>query len=119
MKKIILQIHKNYILVKILLNQGNGAAALYNLMEDAATAEISRAQLWQWLHHSAKLDDGRTLTLELFRTILKEEVEKLGGIESESYKQAYDIVETMVESDTFEDFLTLPGYECLVGTIGK
>jgi len=104
------------------LNQwfkGNGAAALYNLMEDAATAEISRAQLWQWLHHSAKLDDGRTFTLELFKTILKEEVEKLGGIDNEAYKQAYDIVDKMVENETFEDFLTLPGYECLVGTIGK
>lgn len=104
------------------LNQwfkGNGAAALYNLMEDAATAEISRAQLWQWLHHSAKLDDGRTFTLELFRTILNEEVDKLGGVESEAYKQAYEIVEKLVESNEFEDFLTLPGYECLVGTIGK
>ena len=102
-----------------LISQGNGAAALYNLMEDAATAEISRAQLWQWLHHSATLDDGRTFTLELFRTIMKEEVEKLGGQSNEAYKQAYDIVEQLVESDRFEDFLTLPGYECLVGTIGK
>jgi len=104
------------------LNQwfkGNGAAALYNLMEDAATAEISRAQLWQWVHHSTKLDDGRTLTVELFRTILKEELEKLGGVESESYKQANDIVKDLVESDEFETFLTIPGYECLVGTIGK
>ena len=88
-------------------------------MEDAATAEISRAQLWQWLHHSAKLDDGRTFTLELFKSILKEEVDKLGGIDNEAYKQAYDIVDKMVENESFEDFLTLPGYECLVGTIGK
>lgn len=104
------------------LNQwfkGNGAAALYNLMEDAATAEISRAQLWQWLHHQTKLDDGRTFTLELFKTILHEEVEKLGGKNTEAYQQAYDIVEKLVENDTFEDFLTLPGYDCLVGTIGK
>ena len=88
-------------------------------MEDAATAEISRAQLWQWLHHQTKLDDGRTFTLELFKTILHEEVEKLGGKNTEAYQQAYDIVEKLVENDTFEDFLTLPGYDCLVGTIGK
>lgn len=50
---------------------------------------------------------------------MKEEVEKLGGQSNEAYKQAFDIVEQLVESDRFEDFLTLPGYECLVGTIGK
>lgn len=104
------------------LNQwfkGNGAAALYNLMEDAATAEISRAQLWQWLHHKSKLEDGRTFTPEMFKTLLQEEVDKLGGIDNEAYKQAYDIVNDLVISDDFTDFLTLPGYDCLVGTIGK
>lgn len=88
-------------------------------MEDAATAEISRAQLWQWLHHKSKLDDGRTFTLEMFQTMLQEEVDKLGGVDNEAYKQAFDIVNDLVTSDEFTDFLTLPGYECLVGTIGK
>ena len=88
-------------------------------MEDAATAEISRAQLWQWLHHKAKLDVGRTFTDDLFRTILHEELEKLGGRETGALSQAADIVEKLVVSDDFIDFLTLPGYDCLVGDIGK
>jgi len=99
--------------------QGQGAAALYNLMEDAATAEISRAQLWQWLHHETKLDDGRTLTEEFLSSIIGEELEKLGGPQKEAYSQAADIVTKLVLSSSFEDFLTLPGYDCLVGTIGK
>ena len=53
---------------------GNGAAAIYNLMEDAATAEISRAQLWQWIHHGAKLDDGRAATEDLYRTTRDAEI---------------------------------------------
>ena len=93
--------------------------ALHNLMEDAATAEISRAQLWQWFHHKAKLDDGRTFTEDMFKTILKEELDKLGGLEKGALSQAADIVEKLVLSDDFIDFLTLPGYDCLVGNIGK
>ena len=88
-------------------------------MEDAATAEISRAQLWQWFHHKAKLDDGRTFTEDMFKTILKEELDKLGGREKGALSQAADIVEKLVLSDDFIDFLTLPGYDCLVGDIGK
>ena len=56
---------------------GRGAVPLYNLMEDAATAEISRAQIWQWLYHGAKLDDGRKVTAELFRVVLADEMAKL------------------------------------------
>lgn len=99
--------------------QGHGAAAINNLMEDAATAEISRAQLWQWLHHGTKLDDGRTLTEALFKTVLSEEVEKLGGRENESYFSAAEIVEKLVVSNDFETFLTIPGYDCLVGSIKR
>ena len=88
-------------------------------MEDAATAEISRAQLWQWFHHKCKLDDGRTFTKEMFETFMKEELEKLGGDEKEALGQAADIVEKLVLSTDFADFLTLPGYDCLIGTIGK
>ena len=57
--------------------RGRGAVPLYNLMEDAATAEISRAQIWQWLYLKAKLDDGRVVTPELFRATLKDEMEKV------------------------------------------
>ncbi|XP_057294941.1 malate synthase-like isoform X2 [Hydractinia symbiolongicarpus] len=99
--------------------RGHGAAAINNLMEDAATAEISRAQLWQWLHHSTKLDDGRTLTEALFKTVLSEEVEKLGGRENESFFSAAEIVEKLVVSNDFETFLTIPGYDCLVGSLKR
>ncbi len=57
--------------------RGRGAVPLYNLMEDAATAEISRAQIWQWLHHKAKLADGRIVTPDLFRATLDDEMEKV------------------------------------------
>ena len=56
--------------------RGRGAVPLYNLMEDAATAEISRAQIWQWLHLKAKLDDGRVVTPDLFRATLADEMEQ-------------------------------------------
>ena len=59
--------------------RGRGAVPIYNLMEDAATAEISRAQVWQWLHLKAKLDDGREVTPTLFREALKGEMERVKG----------------------------------------
>ena len=57
--------------------RGNGCVPIYNLMEDAATAEISRAQVWQWVRHGAKLDDGRVITTELVVATMQEELEKL------------------------------------------
>jgi malate synthase len=57
--------------------RGVGCVPLYNLMEDAATAEISRAQLWQWIRHGAALEDGRTVILEFFRATLSEEMKKV------------------------------------------
>ena len=57
----------------------NGAVAIYNLMEDAATAEISRSQIWQWIRHRATLEDGRPVTRELYRQIRDEEIERLAG----------------------------------------
>ncbi len=57
--------------------RGNGAAAIYGLMEDAATAEISRGQIWQWIRHGATLDDGRTVTPELVRELAGEELETI------------------------------------------
>ena len=59
--------------------RGNGAAAIYGLMEDAATAEISRAQVWQWIHHGEVLDDGRPVTPDLVRQLAGEELEKIRG----------------------------------------
>ena len=87
--------------------------AINNLMEDAATAEISRAQLWQWLCHSVTLEDGRTFTNRLFRTILAEELAKLGGREKECYGKAAEVVEDLVLSPSFPEFLTLSAYDHL------
>src|SRR5207253_11409861 len=57
--------------------RGNGAAAIYGLMEDAATAELARSQVWQWVHHGVQLDDGRTVTAELVRDIATDELERI------------------------------------------
>jgi malate synthase len=94
---------------------GSGCVPLYHLMEDAATAEISRAQLWQWLHHGARLDDGRTADAALFRTVLGEELERTAAEPaapaSTRLALAGELFERMVTQDAFEDFLTLPAYE--------
>jgi len=87
---------------------GNGAAAIDNLMEDAATAEISRSQTWQWLRHSAVLDDGRAVTPELVRQIIDEETAGLTGV-----SEAREIFERVSLSDDFPEFLTLIAYERL------
>ena len=93
--------------------RGNGAVAIFNLMEDAATAEISRAQLWQWIHRGAKLDDGRAITREMYAQILDEEIAKLGGREKGQIGKAADLLDKLVLADRFEEFLTLPAYEQL------
>lgn len=98
------------------LNQwllGNGAAAIFNLMEDAATAEISRAQLWQWVHRQATLEDGRPVTPELYQKIKEEELAKLGGREVGRYKEAEEILDKLVLSEDFIEFLTLVAYDYL------
>jgi malate synthase len=92
--------------------RGNGAVPIYNLMEDAATAEISRAQVWQWAKHGAKLDDGRLVTPELVKGIIAEEVARLGP-EKGKFKLAADIFGKMMLDGSFSDFLTLPAYEYL------
>jgi malate synthase len=99
--------------------RGRGAVPLYNLMEDAATAEISRAQIWQWIRQKAKLADGREVTPDLFRRVLEEEMAALrqtlpaeaftGG----RFAEAQKIFTDMSLSDTFEEFLTLPAYRVL------
>ncbi|HEY8446562.1 MAG TPA: malate synthase A [Thermomicrobiales bacterium] len=93
--------------------RGNGAAAINNLMEDAATAEISRAQLWQWIRHNATTDDGAPITLERYRTTRDEELEKLGGRDKGRLADAATLLDQLVESDDFIPFLTLPAYEYL------
>jgi malate synthase len=98
---------------------GVGAAALYNLMEDAATAEISRAQIWHWLKTSARLDDGRVLDKSLYEKFLAEEIEKcknyLGTERTQTgkLKQAIELFNRLVLQDEFEEFLTIPAYELL------
>lgn len=82
-------------------------------MEDAATAEISRAQLWQWLRHGVRLEDGRPFTPDLYKAIHKEELEKLGGISKARLAQASQLMDKMVLSEEFEEFLTIPAYELL------
>ncbi len=101
--------------------QGRGAAALYNLMEDTATAEISRAQVWQWIRHpEAKLPNGQRITLELCRRIIEEEME---GIEDRigeetfangRFKLAAKMFDDLIAKNEFAEFLTLPGYKHLL-----
>jgi malate synthase len=98
--------------------RGLGCVPLYNLMEDAATAEISRAQIWQWAHHpKGVLSDGRKVTVDLFRQILTEE---LGGIRNligpqkfsaGKHELAGKILDELVAADEFVPFLTVPAYK--------
>ncbi|NDJ63256.1 MAG: malate synthase A [Chloroflexi bacterium] len=98
---------------------GNGCVPLYNLMEDAATAEISRTQAWQWLHHNATLDDGRTVTPELFDQFMQEELASIRteiGAErydSGHFERASQLFGEMSKSADFVPFLTNPAYEYL------
>ncbi len=87
---------------------GNGAAAINNLMEDVATAEISRAQVWQWIHHQAALEDGRTVTVALYKQIRDEEMERLLPSGESRYREAAEILDGLVMSETFVEFLTIP-----------
>ena len=97
--------------------RGRGAVPLYNLMEDAATAEISRSQVWQWIRHGAKLDDGRTVDADLFKAALEDEMAalkgQLPGYETGRFAEAIEIFSNMSLSPDFEEFLTLPAYEVL------
>ena len=89
--------------------RGSGAVPIHNLMEDAATAEISRAQLWQWLHNGAKLADGRTLDQPLFDELFQDEAAKLGP----DYADAAGLFRRTATESPLMEFLTLPGYERL------
>ncbi|MEP2771115.1 MAG: malate synthase A [Fulvivirga sp.] len=99
--------------------QGTGAAALYHLMEDAATAEISRTQLWQWIHHEITLSDGRMMTEELYDQMRNEEIEKIKSLIGEDrftngrFDEAIALFDDLVKSDTFTEFLTQPAYKLI------
>jgi malate synthase len=99
--------------------RGRGAVPLYNLMEDAATAEISRAQTWQWLNLGATLDDGRQVTPDLFKTALSDEMNKLRNaftpavFESGRFAEAIKLFSDMSLARDFEEFLTLPAYRLI------
>lgn len=92
--------------------QGTGAVAIHNLMEDAATAEISRAQLWQWRTHNVRLEDGGAVDEHLYRAIRDEQIAMIeretGG--STRLRDAAALLDTLVLSDEFISFLTIPGY---------
>jgi malate synthase len=91
---------------------GNGAAAIHNLMEDAATAEISRSQVWQWVHNGTELDTGEKVTDELVRKVLDEiRAELAQAIPAEYLGEAVALFEQVALAEDFEDFLTLPAYE--------
>ncbi len=95
---------------------GRGAAAINSLMEDAATAEISRTQIWQWVQHAVKLEDGRTVTPELVRSILDEETAKIREAVGEETWQSgrpaetREIFDRVALSSELIEFLTLPAY---------
>jgi malate synthase len=99
--------------------RGVGAAALFNLMEDAATAEISRSQIWQWVRHGASLSEGPKITADLVRKVAAEELAKVReafGVEAYGrgrFDQANTLFEQVTLSETFVDFLTLPAYELI------
>jgi malate synthase len=99
---------------------GNGCVPIHNLMEDAATAEISRAQIWQWIRHPrGVLDDGRKVTVELFRQIVAEELAKLratlgdAAFAAGNFEHAAKLIDGITTAETFETFLTLPAYRAI------
>jgi malate synthase len=96
--------------------RGTGAAAIFNLMEDAATAEISRSQVWQWVHHGATLETGQRITREMVLTLVQEELETIRhGLSGDAardnrFDEARQLFEQVALSDQFSEFLTLPAY---------
>ncbi len=90
--------------------RGSGAVGIFNLMEDAATAEISRSQVWQWMHGAVELDTGDVVTRELVTRLVDEEIGVLPGDPSD-YAHARDTFMAVAVADDFAEFLTLPAYE--------
>lgn len=98
---------------------GNGCVPIYGLMEDAATAEISRASIWQWIRHGVKLSNGKAVTRTFFEQLLKEEVETVraeigeGPFKQGRFDEAAKLFSDMTTAEEFGDFLTLPAYEMI------
>jgi malate synthase len=93
---------------------GNGAAAINDLMEDAATAEISRGQLWQWRTHQVALDDGEPMTAERYRAIRYAELSALRATAPDDrWAEAAELLDDLVLADDFAEFLTLGAYRLL------
>jgi malate synthase len=99
---------------------GNGCVPIFNLMEDAATAEISRSQVWQWIRSpKGTLSDGRKVTKELVKTLVADELSKTPAIVGEAaykagkYVEGAAMFETLVMNDNYEEFLTLPAYRAI------
>ncbi|MEL7433682.1 MAG: malate synthase A [Chloroflexota bacterium] len=99
--------------------RGNGCVPLYNLMEDAATAEISRTQVWQWMTHGATLDDGRKITPALYNEMLEEEMDAIKAeigaetFDGGRFPEAVKLFDQMIRDEDFVEFLTLPAYELI------
>ncbi|SBW24195.1 malate synthase A [Candidatus Protofrankia californiensis] len=95
---------------------GTGAVAIFNLMEDAATAEIARSQVWQWLHNDVVLDGGTPVTRELVERLVDEELATIGqtlgeGYDATGFEQARALFTEVALADDFADFLTLSAYD--------
>jgi malate synthase len=106
--------------------RGNGAAGIYGMMEDAATAEIARGQVWQWVRHGAELDDGRRITADLVRELetaelqrIREEIDDDEWFETQGRPDlSRELFEEVALGDEFVEFLTLPAYERLEENTG-
>jgi len=100
--------------------QGSGCVPIYNLMEDAATAEICRAQVWQWVRHGARLKDARLVTEDMVKEIIGQRAAELGAesgnaefYNDEKLRQAARVLEELTTSPEFAEFLTLASYDLL------
>ena len=99
---------------------GNGAVGIHNLMEDAATAEISRSQVWQWVHNGTRLETGQPVTAEMVRAMAGEELAaiaaEIGGTHYSTgqFELARRVFEQVALADDFVDFLTLPAYAAAI-----
>src|SRR5262245_27147203 len=102
---------------------GQGAVPIYNLMEDAATAEISRTQIWQWLHHRATLEDGRVVTKALVEQLVGEELKRIRDevgaerFDRGRFHDARELFERVATAEPMVEFLTLPTYDVLAATV--
>jgi malate synthase len=99
--------------------RGRGAVPIYNLMEDAATAEISRAQIWQWIKYGVELDNGEHATPELFQRAMQEEMQRVKweigpkAYDSGRFPEAIKLFTDLSLAEEFDDFLTIPAYKLL------